>query len=144
MSELLYDEARSLLCGDRIGQGSAREVFVLRTNPEYVIKIERTGGSFQNICEWELWSFVSGSPLEKWFAPCDMISDCGVMLVQRKVAPLRRSELPKRLPEFLCDLKPENFGIFQGRFVCCDYGTMACAVHNTSRRMVPAKWRDVA
>lgn len=141
MSELLYNEARSLLCGDLMGRGSAREVFELRTNPEYVIKIEQKGGSFQNACEWEIWSFVRGDRLEKWFAPCEMISNCGVMLVQRKVQPLRRPELPKRLPEFLCDLKPENFGMFEGRFVCCDYGTMACAVRNTSQRLVPAKWR---
>lgn len=141
MSELLYNEARSLLCGDRIGQGSAREVFVLRTNPEYVVKIETAGGSFQNVAEWEIWSFVNGGPLQKWFAPCEMISNCGVMLVQRRVKPLRDHELPKKLPEFLCDLKPENYGLFNGNFVCNDYGTMGYAIRTVSRRLVKAEWR---
>lgn len=120
----------------------ARKVYVLRLNPEYVIKIESGRQSFQNVAEWEYWSWVKDTKIEKWFAPCELISTCGSMLVQRRVTPLRPNELPKRLPAFLdCDLKIENFGLIDGKFVCCDYGTAQFIVQQSPRHYVPAKWR---
>jgi hypothetical protein len=141
MTEFLYNEARSILLGNRLGEGMSREVFELRTNPAYVIKIETRGQSFQNAAEWETWNWVNGGPLAKWFAPCEFISSCGVLLIQRKVAPLRDSELPARVPAFLCDLKIENFGLLNGKFVCCDYGTVPSAIRLVAKRMHRAKWR---
>ncbi|WP_439397025.1 hypothetical protein ACRQ5Q_08330 [Bradyrhizobium sp. PMVTL-01] len=143
MSEFLYDEARSILCGERLGQGTASEVFLLKPNPDFVVKLEITAQSFQNVAEWEIWSYVRGNPMERWFAPCKMISDSGTMLIQRRVQPLRLHELPKRIPEFLCDLKPENFGLLDGRFVCSDYGTMVRSLSLASKRLVKAEWRGV-
>jgi hypothetical protein len=63
------------------------------------------------------------------------------MLIQRYCEPLREVELPKLLPDFLCDLKRENFGMFDGRVVCCDYGTAHSAIRRTSRKLVKAEWR---
>lgn len=31
-------------------------------------------------------------------------------------------QLPTRLPRFLTDFKPSNFGLFKGAIVCHDYG----------------------
>lgn len=132
-----------MLCGDFIGQGSTRKVYHCRTNDSYVVKIEVTVGSFQNVSEWNTWAWLQGGPMAKWLAPVEFISPCGLILMQRKVEPARKSDLPKRLPEFLCDLKPENFGFMDGRLVCCDYGTVASAIRTASRRLVPAKWRGV-
>lgn len=143
MSDLRYREARWMLCGDKIGEGSARKVYHCRINDQYVIKIETMGGSFQNVSEWNTWTWLCDGPMAKWFAPCEFISPCGLILMQRKVEPVRKSDLPKRLPEFLCDLKPENFGFMDGRFVCCDYGTVASAIRTASRRFVAAEWRGV-
>lgn len=141
LTDFLYREATSILCGDFLGEGSARKVYALRTNPEYVVKVEERGGSFQNVAEWDIWSWVKAGPMQKWFAPCEMISTCGVILVQRKVDSMRLSDRPLRLPQFLCDLKPENFGVFEGRIVCCDYGTVGSAIRTVPRNMVRAEWR---
>lgn len=141
MSKFRYGEARAILCGTMLGSGVARKVYELRTNPMYVIKIETRGCSFQNVAEWETWAWISGGPLARWFAPCEFISPCGLMLVQHKVTPLRTAELPERVPAFLCDLKIENFGLLKWRFVCCDYGTVQSSFRKTSRRLVRAKWR---
>jgi hypothetical protein len=141
VTKFRYREARAILCGELIGEGSARKVYELRTNPDFVIKIETAGRSFQNVSEYETWQWVAGGPLAKWFAPCQFISPCGLLLVQRKVEPLRIAELPPRLPAFLCDLKRENFGLLAKRIVCCDYGTAHSAIRIASKRLVRAKWR---
>lgn len=141
MTKFRYREARYILCGDLIGEGSARKVYQLRTNAEYVIKFETGGQSFQNVSEWETWEWVRGQSTEKWFAPCEFISPCGLILIQRKVEPLRPKELPPKLPIFLCDLKRENFGMLAGKVVCCDYGTAHSAIRGASKRLVKAKWR---
>lgn len=141
MSKFQEREYKSVLCADLIGKGSAREVYHLKTNADFVVKIETRIRSFQNIAEWEIWSFVQGGPLEKWFAPCQFISNAGTVLIQRKVTPLRECELPKKLPALLGDLKIENFGLLNGRFVCCDYGTGVHAIRTASRRMIKADWR---
>lgn len=141
MSQFHYREARSILCGDLIGEGSARKVYQCLMNADYVVKIETGGKSFQNAAEWETWSWVRATAMEKWFAPCHLISPCGLLLVQRKVAPLRDSELPPKLPAFLCDFKKENFGLLEKRIVCCDYGTVFSAIRTASKRLLKAGWR---
>jgi hypothetical protein len=141
MSKFQEREYKSVLCGDLIGKGSAREVYHARLNADYVVKIETRVRSFQNIAEHEIWSYVQGGPLEKWFAPCLSISHAGTILLQRKVEPLRQHELPKKLPALLGDLKIENFGLLNGKLVCCDYGTGVFAIRTASQRMIKADWR---
>lgn len=142
MTKFRYKELSSVMLGEFIGQGSARKVYHARMNDKYVCKIELKAGSFQNPSEWETWNWVEGNKqLARWFAPCWAISTCGMMLVQRYCEPLRDADLPKRLPGFLCDLKKENFGMMDGRVVCCDYGTVHSAIRDVSRKMVKAEWR---
>lgn len=133
-----------LACGPLLGEGAARVVFECGLNPRYVVKLENKIGSFQNICEWEMWnSLKNEAHYAKWLAPCERISVDGGFLIQRRTLPLPENKRPKRLPVWLCDLKPENFGLLDGRVVCHDYGTMH--IHMTergiSKRMVKAKWR---
>lgn len=141
MSEFLYGELQSVVCGDLLGEGSARKVYVCKLNSDHVVKVETRGGSFQNVSEWETWSWVQGSQMARWFAPCEFISNCGSILIQKRVEPIRLNERPPMLPAFLCDLKRENFGILGGKIVCCDYGTVPSAIRNASRRMVRVEWR---
>jgi hypothetical protein len=142
MSGFLYRELSSAMLGDLLGEGSARKVYVARLNDAYVIKIETKGGSFQNVSEWEVWDWCQkDNAIAKWLAPCQFISNCGSVLVQRRVEPLRVRELPARLPAFLCDLKRENFGMLDGRVVCNDYGTVLHSFRSVARHMVKAKWR---
>lgn len=140
-SDFRYSEALSVLRGDFLGEGSARKVYALLTNSAYVLKIETAGRSFQNVAEWEYWKWVKGTKLEKWFAPCERISARGLLLVQRRVDPPRLAELPKKVPAFLTDLKIENFGLLDGKFVCCDYGTCKVVLRHFPQRLVAAKWR---
>ena len=113
-----------LFCGKKIGAGSARVVYECSIDESLVIKIEENGGSSQNVKEWEVWQEMQyHKDMKKWFAPCVYISPCGIVLVQKKVTPAYKKHYPKRVPKCLGDLKYQNFGMMDGRFVCFDYGT---------------------
>lgn len=122
VSRLLQLDALTLLRGQFLGSGAAREVFSFRVDPAYVVKFETTK-TFQNMLEWETWTWVRGTKAEKWFAPCAWISDMGSVLIQKRVRPMGEKEYPIRMPEWLADFKPNNYGWYNGRIVCCDYGT---------------------
>jgi hypothetical protein len=143
MSELYGRELRSVLCGTKIGEGTARTVYVCRLNDGYVVKVERGARSFQNIVEWDTWAWVMSRPRHaRWFAQCQNISPTGMVLIQRRALPVREKELPKKLPHFLCDLKPENFGLVDGKVVCFDYGTVSSVIADLNPgRLVKAEWR---
>lgn len=140
-SDLQFNDLRSIVLGDLIGEGSARKVYQLNLNAQFVIKVEELAKSFQNVCEWEMWKYVEDTPLAKWFAPCVKISNSGIFLVQYKVDPIRISEQPRKLPWFLCDIKRENFGLLNGKLVCCDYGTMHSFIARSRPTLRKADWR---
>lgn len=140
-SSFFEKEARSIFLGDMIGSGQSREVYVLHGDERVVVKIEQGARQFQNVEEWALWNWVRETPMARWFAPCVSISSAGSILIQKRVTPMRENERPKLLPSFLCDLKPENFGMYRGAIVCCDYGTALSSIRKTSKRMVKPKWR---
>lgn len=134
MSERCVRESLDLLCGRLLGQGIGRAVYELRFDPTRVIKIESAGGSFQNVTEWQTWQNLAHTDYAKFLAPCDDISSSGIALIQKRVRPLPskadeqaagvRSLLARcRVPDFLTDFKRENYGILDGRIVCCDYGS---------------------
>jgi hypothetical protein len=121
-----------LFLGKYIGSGQNRDVYEVSGDSSRVVKVELSpgniGSDFQNVCEWATWQEVRGSPWEKWFAPCWKISDCGIALIQARTTPLPPERYPKVLPDFLCDLKPVNFGLYKGRVVVHDYGLNLFAV----------------
>lgn len=142
MSKFFWRELRSVALGDLLGEGTGRKVYVCKLNSNYVVKVEENARSFQNVAEWDHWSWVSAvAPMARWLAPCEFISNSGAVLIQRRVEPLRRSELPKRIPAFLTDTKLENFGMLEGRVVCFDYGTLGFSLRSATKRMVKADWR---
>ena len=129
-----------LIKGDRLGEGSARQVFRYALHDDLVVKFETGAASFQNAVEWELWGWAKDTPMERWLAPCRRISACGTILIQDRCEPLPKRLIPKKLPAFLNDTKVENFGVLKGRVVCCDYGIAIAAIRRSSRRMVKASW----
>lgn len=135
-----------LACGQFLGEGQGRKVFECNLNPLYVVKVENTSGSFQNICEWELWRSLRESTHAKWLAPCERISTDGGFLIQRRTVPMDDRRRPKKLPVWMADFKPENFGVLDGRVVCHDYGTVHIALteRGLSHKLQPVKWRGVA
>lgn len=130
-----------LVCGERLGGGVGREVYACRLDPNVVLKFERENRSFQNVLEWEFWQANEHAPeTSKWLAPCRMISDCGIVLVQERTTPIHNfTELPVMIPSWATDLKAQNWGWLRGRPVAHDYGyTTAMSV--SSKRLKRAEW----
>jgi hypothetical protein len=140
VSDFWWRQAKGVLLGERLGIGSARKVYQCRIDPGLVVKIEKGGRSFQNVNEWEAWSFL-GKKHCHWLAPCLHISSCGAILIQKRAEPIRKGDLPKRIPSFLRDIKLENFGMIDGRLVCIDYGTLPHAIGDSSVKLTKASWR---
>lgn len=132
-----------LVCGEQIGFGIGRNVFPCLIDNSLVVKFEAKGMSFQNAMEWAVWQHAltkRGSGIKKWIAPCVDISGCGTVLLQRKTSHINAKHLPKFIPAYFADTKPENWGLYQGRPVCHDYGYHDLMEIGMSKRMVKAKW----
>lgn len=123
ISKVFHNDLFAALCGEKLGEGQYRHVYAHRSRPDLVVKIEQGARSWSNIEEWNVWREAQDFPkLTDWFAPCEWISGCGSVLLQKRTSPVRDDELPKQLPAFFCDLKRDNFGMLNGKFVCHDYG----------------------
>lgn len=137
-------EFESLLLGRELGRGATRAVYTSALEPDkYVIKWE-FGSSYQNIVEFETWErlCLARHPVRKWFAPCHILSRHGRLLVQSKCAPLPDDfKWPRKMPRCFTDIKWHNFGIFEDRLVCLDYGTaLANVLDNTN--LIPTRHKE--
>lgn len=113
-----------VLCGDKIGKGINREVFVLKQNSNYVVKVEGdpSSGAFANVLEWRNYcDYRDVIAFGKYLAPCELITETGQILVQRRVGFKMRKDYPKYIPAVFTDLKIQNYGWIGNQFVCCDY-----------------------
>jgi len=123
MSQKTLAEFADFMTGKHLGGGMSRQVYAHPTDKTKVIKIEDSVGHFQNALEWEFWNHWSWcKDVAKWLAPCHSISACGTFLIMERTEPLRKA--PEKLPQFLTDHKPENYGLLKGRVVCHDYGRL--------------------
>jgi len=133
------------MCGELIGQGLYRDVYILKQNPAFVVKIERdmTGGNFANAMEWrnyinnKEWKFLAD-----YLAECIAITQTGQVMIQRRVEHRSKKEYPKMIPAMFTDTKYKNFGwTGAGKFVCCDYSFIPFFTikvgHNSMKK---AKW----
>lgn len=131
-----------LMVGDWLGSGQNRDVYEVPINASFIIKHEPRGRDFQNQAEWRIWESVKGTTLEKWFAPCWSISPNGHWLVQRRVEFPERDKYPKKLPDFFGDTKYNNFGLFEKRWVACDYGFPSYDwLFSRHLRLMKTKWK---
>jgi hypothetical protein len=138
----ILDKIIKAICGEQIGSGVYRDVYLLKQDPKYVVKIERdmSSGTFANATEWRNyidnrdWNLVKG-----WLAPCEMINETGVLLIQKRVSweGKRRKDYPKYIPDVFTDTKLMNFGWIGKKFVCCDYSLLLLG---TKGKMKYAKW----
>ena len=124
---------------DMIARGAARQVFASKLDPSSVWKVEDGARSFQNVNEWEFWNHVKDGPLAEWLAPCEAISSTGAILLQKRTRPVSISELPDKIPAAFTDLKVTNWGMFDNRIVCHDYGKLILDA-DVSTKLVRAKW----
>lgn len=130
----MYD----LVVGKPLGYGCFRDVYICGLNAEWVVKFQRERCDFDNVKEWEAWQEYKHNPkVAKWLAPCHHISASGDILIQQRTQYLEK--LPEKMPSFLTDVKPDNYGFLNGHIVCHDYGFLHPAKLNTRLRTV--KWR---
>lgn len=138
----IHRDTLDILVQNCIGRGIHREVWSCAIDDSLVVKFETGSGNFANVYEHEVWQEVrDDKELSKWFAPVVAISACGIVMLQRRTEVVRKRELPDRVPAFFCDLKTENWGWYDGRYVCHDYGNNNCTRTGLTRRMKSAKWR---
>jgi len=141
---LTTSEIRKNVCGSLIGKGTYRDVYELKSNPDYVVKIERSmrNAMFCNVTEWR--NYINNREwtwFEQWLAPCEMISQSGQILIQRRVSHKRRKDYPKYIPAVFTDLKLANFGWIGEQFVCCDYSFIPFYFIKVGKsKMKYAKW----
>jgi hypothetical protein len=133
-------ELFTMMVGDILGAGEFRIVYNHMHRTDLVLKFEPNAQCFQNIAEWEFWhDNKKNKKVAQWLAPCEYISPCGIVLAMKKTTKPQLIDYPKRVPEFLTDLKRTNFGMLGGRMVAHDYG-----LYNVDTPTKPkvAKWWD--
>lgn len=133
-----------LLCGELLNYGIHRDVYALKDNNYYVVKVERdfSEGNFSNVCEWRNWiNNKDWKKLGKWLAPCEAILDSGQILIQRRVHQCNNRQPPLAVPWLFTDLKLQNWGWIGDQFVCCDYPFLL--FHSQQIRLKRARWRNV-
>ena len=122
MGNKLAKALKSLVIGDKIGEGQFRKVYECAWDPSLVVKVAKPTWPLadSNIAEWDIWvNFRGVNKVSRWFVPCEAISEDGVILIQKKGTPL--CKLPKRVPDFLADVKLENWVMYDGKPRVCDY-----------------------
>lgn len=133
-------ELKSLMFGAEIGMGASRKVYASTFDERIVIKYE-FDYTYQNVIEWETWHRVKTTNMAQWFAPCYHLSTGGVYLTMARVTPLPNDRRPTKLPAIFSDVKMGNFGLYEDRVVCCDYGTILEHVFTGSpTKLVKPKW----
>jgi hypothetical protein len=140
--QFVFEEAFNMLCGDLLGEGICRKVYECKIDKTIVVKVEKDPNAmFQNAHEYRHWTESQFyKKAAAWLAPCISISTYGTVLLQRRVQPLQREQLPAEIPEFLNnDIKPSHFGMLDGRVVCCDYALLGTVL---PMRMKRPKWDD--
>ena len=132
-----------LICGDVINFGTCRTVYECDLRPDLVLKFETASYRFQNIMEWQIWCDVMhNKKAAPWLAPCELISPCGTVMAQKRTQPLAKDAYPKKLPKFLTDTKRVNYGLYDGRVVCHDYGTAKILSGDDIFDLRNVRWTD--
>lgn len=134
---------KDVFVGREIGRGTYRTVYSCPVDKSIVIKYQRERCQFDNVTEWLVWQEYKDTPdVSKWLAPCHYISASGDLLLQARTSFIR--ELPDKMPAFLCDFKPRNYGTLgrgkSKRIVCHDYGYLLNNKLRTGMKNV--KWWD--
>lgn len=123
------------MAGREIGRGDHRTVYAFKPNTNLVLKYEHNPGRC-NAMEYEFFRAAIGSEAEKWLAPVIDISPCSRWLLMARTEPVLN--YPDRIPVFLNDMNRANYGLYEGRFVCHDYGSAPFFSHQT--KMKKAEW----
>lgn len=137
---VLARDTASMILGPQRGHGTHRAIFDHATDPGLIVKVETGSGDFNNVREWDAWQAVKDTDFATWFAPVVEISPAGLLLVMKRCTPATIESLPDKVPAFFTDLKAENWGFYEGRPVCLDYGLHLLLENGLTKRMRKARW----
>lgn len=142
MADPAFEDFFNLACGKLLGQGIHRKVFECRLRPDLVVKVEidEVFRFFANVHEMTFYNHASYDA-QRWLAKPDLLSPDGRILLMERVMPvMHHSDLPTEVPEFLTDIKVENFGWVQDgdtrRLVCVDYALVRDRKPSMKKRKV--------
>jgi hypothetical protein len=130
-------------CGKLLGKGLYRDVYELKGDKDYVIKIQRamTQGDFSNALEWNYYQRNEDwDRLIRWLAPAIAIDETSQILVQRRAIFKTIDKYPEKMPSIFSDFKIQNYGWIDKKFVCVDYAGLLLG---NTLRLKRAKWWDV-
>lgn len=130
------------ICGEQLGEGLFRDVYVMKQDKRFVVKVERdmSTGMFANATEWR--NYVDNhedQQIGPWLAPCEAVNETGQILIMRRIRHEPLVSYPKHVPSCFTDLKRTNYGFLGARFVCCDYSFLL----RVPFRMKRAKWWEL-
>lgn len=138
------NKVRREICGPELGSGLYRDVYEMKGNSRYVVKIERDMGEaqFANASEWRNWmNYREWKWFAEYLAPCMMINETGQVLIMRRIEHPPHNEYPSVIPAPFTDTKYANFGLLDNKFVCCDYSFIPFYVIQKGKsKYKEAKW----
>lgn len=124
--------------GEYRGVGTSRWVFDFLPIRNTVIKIS-LGCVSQNENENRIFDEVKGTSHAKWFNKVLWCSDDARILISPRAADYFTDAAPGRIPHYFSDLKPENFGWVDDKFVCIDYGLVLCGFTPSQKKLTKNK-----
>lgn len=118
-------EIEKIIAPKPFARGTAREVFLVPSDPSVVVKRVLATFPGSNMVEWFIWNGLAGSANQNLFARCVTISETGRYLMMERVddlTPDDHADVPP-VPIWLNDRKVSAFGRSgSGTFKIRDYG----------------------
>lgn len=136
------NQIKKQLCGELLGSGVYRDVYVFKQSPKHVIKIEAdmSKANFANVTEWRNYIDLKERHwFSKFLAPCEIINQTGEVLIQQRVTHKEKKDYPKKIPIYFTDIKRTNFGWIGNQFVCCDYSFLRQPL-KSGKQLRKANW----
>lgn len=130
-------------CGKLLDKGLYRDVYDLKRDKDYVVKIQRemSLGDFSNALEWTIWTRnEEWNEFSKYLAPSIAIDDTGQILIQKKVEFKTIEHYPANMPSMFTDFKIQNYGWIGNQIVCVDYASLLIGY---TMRMKKVEWWDI-
>ena len=129
----LNNDMLSCIVWEYLWSWVSRAVYVHALDETKVIKLEWADWRcniqeeiIYNQVQWLEWSLAR---VKDWFAPIYWVSPLWKVLCMARTTPheeswKKDSDLPKKVPSFLWDVKIDNFWRYKWKFVCHDYSTL--------------------
>lgn len=131
--------------GELLGKGGSRLVYAVKGDPSVVLKQMKSIYPGTNMIEWLVWCWIKDEEIASQFARCINISETGRYLKMERLNILEVCDKLPKMPEWVTDPKPENFGrTTQGETKMLDYALVQMGPTLGGKRedfsMLPPGW----